>query len=179
MSRVGKKPIPLPSGVSASVGADRVAVKGPLGELETALPAGIRVEQQEGQLQVLRQDDSKRQRAFHGLVRSLLANAVQGVSQGFRKDLEIVGIGYKAQVEGKEKVVFNLGYSHPIAFPVPPGITIQVEKQTRVMVSGIDRQRVGQTAAEIRSLRRPEPYKGKGIRYVGEEIKRKAGKTGA
>lgn len=180
MSRVGKKPIPVPSGVTVTVQPGSVHVKGPKGELTTAVMKGVTVDQEDGRVLVKRGDDSKEQRAFHGLVRSLVANSIKGVSEGFKKELTIVGIGYKAVVEGKDKVVFHLGYSHTIDFPVPDGISISVDKkQTAVVVEGIDRQRVGQIAAEIRSLRKPEPYKGKGIRYVDEVVKRKQGKTSA
>ena len=176
MSRIGKKLIPLPPKVEASIAADTVQVKGPKGELRVEIPQGIRVEKKDGHLAVLRQDDSLAAR--HGLIRSLVANCVMGVSQGFQRDLEIVGIGYRAELKGKS-VLFTLGYSHPIEFLIPEGIQIAVDKQTRVSVSGIDKQRVGQVAASIRSLRKPDPYKNKGIRYVGEVLQKKVGKSGA
>jgi len=180
MSRVGKKPIPVPPGVTVTLNPGTVHVKGPKGELTTTVMDGITVEQENGQLQVNRADDTKEQRAFHGLVRALVANTVTGVTEGFKKELTIVGIGYKAVAEGKDKVVFHLGYSHSIDFPVPEGISISVDKkQTSVVVEGIDRQQVGQVAAEIRALRKPEPYKGKGVRYANEMVKRKQGKTSA
>lgn len=180
MSRVGKKPIPVPSGVTVTIQPGSVHVKGPKGELTTEILKGVTVEQEDGHLLVKRGDDSKEQRAFHGLIRALVANTVQGVSVGFKKELTIVGIGYKAVAEGNDRVVFHLGYSHTIDFPVPEGISISVDKkQTTVVVEGIDRQQVGQVAAVIRALRKPEPYKGKGVRYADEVVKRKQGKTSA
>lgn len=178
MSRVGGKPIPLPKGVKVKLDAARVEVEGPKGKLVTSLPRGIRVEQADGTLKAVREEDSKALKPFWGLARSLVANAVKGVSEGFSKDLDIVGIGYRAQVEGR-KVNFALGYSHPIEFPIPDGIEIKVEKNTHIVVSGADKQLVGQTAANIRGLRKPDPYKQKGIRYTGELLKKKQGKTGA
>jgi len=177
MSRIGKKPIVLPPKVEVSIGEKSVQVKGPKGALEVAIPPGIRVEQKESQVVVLRQDDSEAAR--HGLIRSLLANSVHGVSQGFQKDLEIVGIGYRAELKGKSAVVFSLGFSHPIEFLIPDGIQISVDRQTRIAISGIDRQKVGQVAANIRSLKKPDPYKNKGIRYAGEVLQKKVGKAGA
>ena len=178
MSRVGKRPIPVPAGVNVSVRADAVDVKGPRGAMTQPLPPGIRIQQVDGALlaQLLREDPGLGK--FHGLARSLVANAVQGVAEGFRKELDIVGIGYRAEVSGKQ-VVFQLGYSHQIRFDVPDGISVAVEKQTHITVSGIDRQKVGQVAADIRALRKPDPYKQKGIRYTGEVLKKKVGKTGA
>lgn len=176
MSRIGKKPIALPPKVEVSIAGDAVQVKGPKGQLRIGIPKGIRIEKKDGHLVVLRQDDSLA--ANHGLIRSLVANSVTGVTQGFQKELEIVGIGYRAEVKGKS-VVFTLGYSHPIEFLIPEGIQIAVDKQTRVSISGIDKQRVGQIAASIRSLREPDPYKNKGIRYVGEVLRKKVGKAGA
>ena len=178
MSRVGSKPITVPSGVKVSVHPDRVEVEGPKGKLVTPLPRGIQIEQGNGELRAVPLSDAKELKKYWGLARSLVANAVTGVSQGFTKQLDIVGIGYRAQVEGK-KVLFSLGYSHPIEMKIPEGIKIDVEKQTRVTVSGADKQLVGQVAADIRRLRKPDPYKQKGVRYVGEVLKRKAGKTGA
>ncbi len=176
MSRVGNKPIPIPEGVRVQVQASSVLVEGPKGELNTALPPGIRFELEDSTLLAKREDDSYA--AMHGLARSLLANAVIGVSTGFQKDLEIVGIGYRAEVKDRV-VVFNLGYSRPIEFPLPDGVQLTVERQTRLAVSGIDKQKVGQVAANIRRLRPPDPYKHKGVRYVGEKLKKKVGKAGA
>ena len=178
MSRVGQKPISVPDGVKVAIHADRVEVQGPKGKLVTPLPRGIRIEQGTGELRAVPATDSKQLKPFWGLTRSLVANAVQGVFSGFSKQLEIVGIGYRAQVEG-QKIVFALGYSHPIEMAIPDGITVEIEKQTKVTVSGFDKQLVGQLSADIRSLRKPDPYKQKGIRYVGEVLKKKAGKTGA
>ncbi len=155
-----------------------VAVQGPKGKLDTQLPAGIRMEQQDGNLVAIRENDS--QAAVHGLARALVNNAVEGVTKGWTRELEIVGIGYRAELKGKTTVVFNLGYSHPIEYPLPSGIEVAVDpKQVKLAVSGIDRQKVGQVAAEMRSLRPPDPYKNKGVRYAGERLKKKVGKTGA
>ncbi len=155
-----------------------VEVKGPKGKLDTALPPGIRMEQKDGQLLALRDNDS--QAAFHGLARALVNNAVEGVTRGWTRDLEIVGIGYRAELKGKGTVVFTLGYSHPIEYPLPSGVDATVDpKQTKLTLTGIDRQKVGQVAAEMRSLRPPDPYKNKGVRYAGERLKKKVGKTGA
>jgi large subunit ribosomal protein L6 len=178
MSRVGKKPINVPSGVKVAILDDRVEVEGPKGKLVTPVPKGIRIEQSGGELKAVPESESKDLNAFWGLARSLVANAVHGVAEGFSKQLDIVGIGYRAQVEGN-KVVFALGYSHPIELEIPQGIKIDIEKQTRITVSGADKQVVGQVAAKIRGFRRPDPYKQKGVRYVGEVLKKKAGKTGA
>jgi large subunit ribosomal protein L6 len=178
MSRVGKKPISIPEGVKVAVSGERVEVEGPKGNLVTSLPRGIRIEREGAELRAVPETGSRELTPFWGLARSLVANAVEGVSRGFSKELDIVGIGYRAQVDG-DKVVFALGYSHPVEFRIPPGIEIAVEKQTRITVSGADKQLVGQTAAIIRSFRVPDPYKQKGIRYVGEVLKKKAGKTGA
>jgi len=178
MSRIGRKPIPIPKGVTVTIAGHSVAVQGPKGKLETPLPAGIQVEQRDGTLVAIRQDDS--QAAVHGLARALVNNAIEGVTKGWTKELEIVGIGYRAELKGKGMVVFNLGFSHPIEYPLPSGIEVAVDpKQTRLTVTGIDRQRVGQVAAEMRGLRPPDPYKNKGVRYVGERLKKKVGKTGA
>ena len=177
MSRIGRKPIALPPKVEVNIGESTVQVKGPKGQLQVTIPRGIQVERKESQLLVLRRDDSFA--AGHGLVRSLLANSVHGVTQGFQKDLEIVGIGYRAEVKGKSAVVFSLGYSHPIEFLIPEGIQISVDRQTRIAVSGFDKQKVGQVAADIRALKKPDPYKNKGIRYAGEVLQKKVGKTGA
>ncbi len=176
MSRIGRKPIPVPAGVKIQLSPAAVEVQGPKGKMSVAVPRGIRFEQKDGILTALR--DSEEQRALHGLARALVANAVRGVTEGFKKDLEIVGVGYRAELKGKN-VVFALGYSHPIEFPVPEGIQITVEKQTRLSVSGADRAKVGQVAANIRALRPPDPYKQKGIRLSGERLKKKAGKAGA
>ena len=178
MSRIGKKPIALPQGVQVHVEGNVVAVQGPKGKVETHLPAGVKLEQKDGQVLAVRQDDSRA--AVHGLVRALVHNAVQGVTQGWTRDLEIVGIGYRAELKGKNTVVFSLGYSHPIEFPLPSGIDVAVDaKQVKLTVSGVDRQKVGQVAADMRALRPPDPYKNKGVRYAGERLKKKVGKTGA
>ncbi len=178
MSRIGKKPIPLPKGVTVKIEDGAIAVQGPKGKLETALPRGIRMDQQDGHLVAIRENDS--QAALHGLARALVNNAVEGVTRGWTRELEIVGIGYRAEMKGKTTVVFSLGYSHPIEYPLPTGIDVAVDpKQTKLTVTGIDRQKVGQVAAEMRSLRPPDPYKNKGVRYAGERLKKKVGKTGA
>jgi large subunit ribosomal protein L6 len=178
MSRIGKKPIALPKGVTVKIEGNTVAVQGPKGKLETPLPSGIRMEQQDGHLVALRQNDS--QAALHGLARALVNNAVEGVTKGWARELEIVGIGYRAEMKGKGIVVFNLGFSHPIEYPLPTGIDVAIDpKQTRLTITGIDRQKVGQVAAEMRALRPPDPYKNKGVRYAGERLKKKVGKTGA
>ncbi len=178
MSRIGKKPIAIPKEVKVNIQGNVVAVQGPKGKLETELPRGIRMEQKDGHLVAER--DSDNHAALHGLARALVNNAVEGVTKGWNRELEIVGIGYRAELKGKETVVFSLGYSHPIEYPLPSGVTVAVDpKQTRLTVSGIDRQKVGQVAAEMRSLRPPDPYKNKGVRYVGERLKKKVGKTGA
>jgi len=178
MSRIGRLPIPVPKGVEVEIGKGRVSVKGPKGSLEERIPDGITATLEEGQVVVSRRNDSKQQRAFHGLVRALLANAVMGVTEGFSKNLEIHGVGYRAESKGKS-VVFTLGYTHPIDFPIPEGIEIAVDRNTRITVSGISRQQVGQVAAEIRALRPPDVYKLKGVRYANEQLRKKAGKTGA
>ena len=178
MSRIGGKPIAIPSGVKIKIEDRDVHVEGPKGKLVTPLPTGINVKQENGELLAVRETETAELKAFWGLARSLLANAVQGVSQGFDKELDIVGIGYRAQVEGKA-ISFSLGYSHSIEFPIPEGIDVKIDKNTHITVSGADKQLVGQTAANIRSLRKPDPYKQKGIRYTGEYLKKKAGKTGA
>lgn len=176
MSRIGIRPIPIASGVEVSVSAGVVRVRGPKGSLEHRLVPFTRLEISDGVAAVLREADHKRARAAHGLMRSLVANMVTGVTEGFSKQLEIVGVGYRAQVQGRE-LVLNVGYSHPVSMPIPEGIEVQAESPTRLMVSGADKQRVGQFAADIRKVRRPEPYKGKGIRYAGEHIRRKVGKA--
>jgi large subunit ribosomal protein L6 len=178
MSRIGRKPIAIPQGVKINIQGNLVAVQGPKGKLETQLPAGIQMEQKDGSLVAVRQNDS--QAAVHGLARALVNNAVEGVTKGWSKELEIVGIGYRAELKGKGTVVFTLGYSHPIEYPLPSGIEATVDpKMTRLTVAGIDRQKVGQVAAEMRGLRPPDPYKNKGVRYYGERLKKKVGKTGA
>ncbi len=178
MSRIGRKPIAVPQGVTASIQGNVVSVKGPKGKLDTALPAGIKMEQKDGALVAVRENDE--QAALHGLARALVNNAVDGVTKGWSRELEIVGIGYRAEMKGKGTVVFTLGYSHPIEYPLPSGIDVAVDpKQTRLTLTGIDRQKVGQVAAEMRALRPPDPYKNKGVRYVGERLKKKVGKTGA
>jgi large subunit ribosomal protein L6 len=175
MSRIGKKPIPLAKGVKVQIG-DELCVEGPKGRLTVPLPRGIRVRQAEGDLLIERESDDRA--ALHGLTRALAANAVQGVSVGFSKELDIVGIGYRADIKGKI-ASFTLGYSHPIELLLPDGIEMKIDKQTHLVVSGADRQVVGQVAANIRALRPPEPYKNKGIRYTGERLRKKVGKTGA
>jgi large subunit ribosomal protein L6 len=178
MSRIGKKPIVLPKDVKVQVNGNVVAVQGPKGKVETPLPLGIRLEQKDGTLTAIRENDS--QAAVHGLARALVNNAVEGVTKGWVRDLEIVGVGYRAELKGKGTVVFSLGFSHPIEYPLPTGVSAVVDaKQTRITLDGIDRQKVGQVAAEMRSLRPPDPYKNKGVRYAGEKLKKKVGKTGA
>src|ERR1700727_1892861 len=178
MSRIGKKPIPLPAGVKYTVEGNTVLVEGPKGKVSALIAPGITLEKADGVLNVNR--DSDKAAAFHGLTRALVYNAVHGVTQGWTKDLDIVGIGYRAELKGKGTVVFTLGYSHPIEFPLPTGIEAAIDpKQTKITVTGIDRQKVGQVAADMRSLRKPDPYKNKGVRYSDEKLKKKVGKTGA
>ncbi|MBW2057856.1 MAG: 50S ribosomal protein L6 [Deltaproteobacteria bacterium] len=178
MSRIGKLPIPIPEGVEVSLSGDAVQVKGPKGQLERRLPRGAQVTVEDNQVRVQRPDDSRQAKSVQGLTRSLLANMVVGVSQGFEKKLEIVGVGYRA--ERKDDGLFlTLGYSHPILYPLPPGIDVVVDKQVALTVKGIDKELVGAVAAKIRSFRPPEPYKGKGIRYKDEYIRRKVGKAKA
>jgi large subunit ribosomal protein L6 len=178
MSRIGKKPIAIPKGVSVKVAPDAVEVQGPKGKLRQLLPPGIVFAQEDGSLVARLQREDPELGKFHGLARSLVANAVAGVAEGFKKELDIVGIGYRAEVKGKQ-VHFALGYSHPVVFEIPNGIEIAIEKQTHITVTGADRQLVGQVAANIRRLRKPDPYKQKGVRYTGEVLKKKVGKTGA
>ena len=179
MSRIGKKPIPIPKGVSVKVVPDAVEVQGPKGKLRQLVPPGVVITQDNGTLVAkLAREDDPSLRKFHGLARSLVANAVTGAAEGFKKELVIVGVGYRAELRGSQ-VHFALGYSHPVVFDVPEGINIAIDKQTHVTVTGIDRQLVGQVAANIRRLRKPDPYKQKGIRYTGEVLKKKVGKTGA
>jgi len=178
VSRVGKMPVLIPKGVDVKADPTAIRVKGPKGELTTRVPAGLTVSVENGEIRIARASEEPQQRAFHGLLRSLVANSVEGVTKGFTKDLEIVGVGYKAEVRGKS-VVFSLGYSHPVDFPIPDGIAIALDaKAGKITVSGADRQQVGQTAAEIRKLRVPDPYKAKGIKYANEVIRRKVGKAG-
>ena len=178
MSRIGKQPIAIPSGVKVAVASGLVKVEGPKGKVSALLAEGISLETKDGTLHVNRSDE--KQAAFHGLTRALVFNAVQGVTKGWTRELDIVGIGYRAELKGKGTVVFTLGYSHPIEFPLPTGIEVAVDpKQTHLTITGIDRQKVGQVAADMRSLRKPDPYKNKGVRYTGEKLKKKAGKTGA
>lgn len=176
MSRVGSKPIEIPQGVSVSFAGYQVTVKGPKGTIVKDLPPACDFRQEGNVLHVTRPMDDKYHRSMHGLTRTLIANMVVGVSQGFSKELEIVGVGYRAEVRGKD-LVLSLGFSHPIMFPVPEGIKIETPAPTQIRVWGIEKDKVGQVAAEIRRLRPPEPYKGKGIKYVGEQIQRKAGKA--
>jgi len=175
MSRIGKKPIPLPGGVKVAIG-EELEVTGPKGKLTVPIPHGVTVEQADGRLEIKRASDDYA--ALHGLTRALAANAVQGVSAGFVRELDIVGIGYRADVKGKI-ATFTLGYSHPIEFLLPEGVDMKIDKQTHLVLSGHDRQLLGQVAANIRALRKPDPYKNKGIRYTGEALRKKVGKTGA
>lgn len=176
MSRIGQAPIPLPEGVEVRIEGSRVTVTGPRGTLARDLPDGISVEHADGELRVRRAGDERDLRALHGLTRSLLNNMVVGVTRGYEKRLEIQGVGYRATKQGND-LELQVGFSHPVRKPAPPGIEFEVPSPTRITVKGIDKELVGQTAAEIRAIRRPEPYKGKGIRYEGEQIRRKAGKA--
>jgi large subunit ribosomal protein L6 len=178
MSRIGKKPIPIPKGVTVKIAPDAVEVEGPKGKLRQPLPPGVVFAQEDGTLVAKLQREDQELGKFHGLARSLVANAVTGVTDGFKRELDIVGIGYRAELKGKQ-VHFALGYSHPIVFDIPNGIDIGIEKQTHITVTGPDRQLVGQVAANIRRMRKPDPYKQKGVRYTGEVLKKKVGKTGA
>ncbi len=178
MSRIGKKPITLPKGVSVKMAQGRVEVQGPKGKVSQYIQPGITFSEDDGTLVAKTERDEPALGKFHGLARSLVANAVTGVTEGFKKELDIVGIGYRAELKGKQ-VVFALGYSHPIVFDIPTGIDITIDKQTHVTVTGVDRQLVGQVAANIRRMRKPDPYKQKGVRYMGEQLKKKVGKTGA
>ena len=177
MSRIGKAPITVPSGVDVAVEGQQVTIKGPRGTLSHTVDRPIAVVVDDGVLSVTRPDDERENRALHGLSRSLLNNLVLGVSQGYERKLEIHGVGYRVQLQGTT-LVFALGYSHPVRVEAPEGITFSVESPTRFSVAGIDKQQVGQVSANIRRLRRPDPYKGKGVRYAGEQIRRKVGKTG-
>jgi large subunit ribosomal protein L6 len=178
MSRIGRKPIPVPGGVTVTIEGSNVSVKGPKGELQWQFRPEMKIEQEDGQVQVTRPSDSKEHRALHGLTRALLANMVEGVTNGYRRTLEIIGVGYRAEKKG-DTLVLTVGYSHQVQYPEPEGIALSTPSPTVVVVEGIDKAKVGQVAAEIRSVRPPEPYKGKGIRYQGEQVRRKAGKTGA
>ncbi|NDJ22689.1 50S ribosomal protein L6 [Nostoc sp. B(2019)] len=177
MSRIGKRPITVPTKVQVAIDGTKVVVKGPKGELSRDLPTAVTVSQEGETLQVTRRDDTKTSRQMHGLCRTLVANMVEGVSSGFQRRLEIQGVGYRAQVQGRN-LILNMGYSHQVQIVPPEGIQFAVEGTTNVIVSGYDKEIVGNTAAKIRAVRPPEPYKGKGIRYAGEEVRRKAGKTG-
>lgn len=177
MSRIGRLPVELPGAVNATIDGNVVVVKGPKGELTQTFDSEITISQEDNVITIARSSDNKRYRALHGLTRALLANMVTGVNEGFQKDLEIVGVGYRAQLNGN-KLVLNVGYSHPVEFDAPEGITFEVPAPTQIIVKGIDKQRVGQIAANIRKTRPPEPYKGKGIRYKDEYVARKEGKTG-
>lgn len=178
MSRVGLQPIPVPAGVTVTIDAPTVTVKGPKGELSRDLSPLCRVKQEGDTILVTRETDDRIERSMHGLTRTLVANMVHGVTQGYTKDLEIVGVGYKAEVKGST-LVLTLGFSHPVNYALPDGIAAATPEPTKIQVSGIDKQKVGQVAAEIRAFRKPEPYKGKGVKYADEQIQRKAGKAGA
>ena len=178
MSRIGKKEIALPKGVEVKKDGSAVMVKGPKGTLSAPLVEGIDVKIENNVVQFTRKDEEGKTKALHGLVRALVANHVLGVTQGFKKELDIVGVGYRAEMKGKQ-VVLALGYSHPVVFDVPQGIDVAIDKQTHITVTGVDRQLVGQVAANLRRLREPDPYQQKGVRYTGEVLKKKAGKTGA
>ena len=178
MSRIGKLPVPVPSGVDVSIAGRDVSVKGPKGSLSLTVAEPITVEKGEGVLDVKRPDDERKSKALHGLTRTLVNNMVIGVTEGYEKKLEIVGVGYRVLSKGPAELEFQLGYSHPIHFKAPEGITFTVESATKFAVLGIDKQQVGEIAANIRKLRKPEPYKGKGVRYAGENVRRKVGKAG-
>lgn len=178
MSRVGKSPIEIPSGVDVTISGRNIVVKGSKGTLERSIPGDIEVNQEGGTLVVERPDDARRSRAMHGLTRALVNNMVVGVSQGFTKELEIVGVGYRATAKGPNALQLALGFSHPVDVTAPEGVTFEVPSPTRIVVQGIDKEQVGQVAADIRAWRKPEPYKGKGVRYLGEHVQRKAGKAG-
>ena len=178
MSRIGQAPIAIPAGVDVTIEGRQVTVKGPKGELSRRVPATISVQKVDNQLLVSRPDDERENRALHGLTRSLVNNMVVGVTDGFRKQLEIVGVGYRAEAQGAESIRLALGFSHPVIVKAPAGVTFEVPVPTQIVVAGIDKEVVGQVAADIRSIRKPEPYKGKGVRYAGERVLRKAGKAG-
>jgi large subunit ribosomal protein L6 len=175
MSRIGKQPIPIPQGVKVQIDGDVVRAEGPKGKLAQPVPSGLRAQVDDGRVVITRAGDDRRARALHGLTRALLANMVRGVQAGFEKKLEIIGIGYRAQMQGRN-IQLALGYSHPVIFPLPETITAEIDKQTLITVRGPDKALVGQTAAKLRALRNPDPYKGKGIRYAGEVVRRKVGK---
>ena len=178
MSRIGRKAVTIPAGVSVTLGEGEIRVKGPKGQLAGALPAAISAQVADGEVSFSRTEDHKTIRSLHGLVRALTQSMIVGVTEGFRKGLEIEGVGYRAELKGK-KLVLTLGYSHPIEMAVPDGLSVKLASNTSLSIEGIDKRAVGQFAADIRALRPPEPYKGKGIRYAGERIRRKVGKTGA
>ena len=178
MSRIGNSPITVPSGVDVNINGSSVVVKGPKGSLSRELVGGISLRQEEGQIIVERPNDERESRSLHGLSRALVNNMVVGVTEGFVKELEIVGVGYRAELKGPSALRLNLGFSHPVDVEAPEGVSFEVPAQTRIIVKGIDKEAVGQVAANIRSIRKPEPYKGKGVRYLGEKILRKAGKAG-
>ena len=179
MSRIGNAPVPVPDGVEVKIEASKVMVKGSKGELSVKIPEGIKVVNEESETVVSRTNDERETKALHGLCRSLINNAIVGVNEGFKKELEIVGVGYRAKAQGSNKLELALGFSHPVHYEAPEGISFDLPEPTKITVSGIDKQVVGQVAAEIRSFRPPEPYKGKGVKYVDERILRKAGKAGA
>ena len=176
MSRIGKKPIGIPQGVKIAADASNVNVEGPKGKLKLLIPAGTKVDVKDGKVTVTRCSDLKQDRMNHGLIRALINNMIIGVTEGYKKELEIIGVGFKGQMTGK-KLVLSLGFSHPIEYDVPADVTVEMPKPNQIVVKGIDKQRVGKAAAEIREYYKPEPYKGKGIRYVGEYVRKKAGKT--
>ena len=178
MSRIGKKPIAIPKGVTVKADANGVEVKGPKGQLKQALPPGITAAIEDGNVVTKKASEDPELRKFHGLARSLVNNAVLGVTEGWKKELDIVGVGYRVEMKGQQ-IHLALGYSHPIVFDVPKGIDVAIEKQTHITVTGVDRQLVGQVAANLRRMREPDPYQQKGVRYTGEKLKKKAGKTGA
>jgi len=178
MSRIGNAPVAVPSGVEVTVSGGTITVKGPKGSLSRPIPGDIKINQEDGALTFERPNDERKNKALHGLTRSLVNNMVVGVTDGFKKQLEIVGVGYRAEAQGPNGLRLNLGYSHPVTVTAPEGITFEVPAPTQVVVNGIDKEVVGQVAANIRSIRKPEPYKGKGVRYAGERILRKAGKAG-
>lgn len=177
MSRVGKQPIPIPSGVEVTIAKQRVSVKGSKGELVRTFPEEVSFAMEDGLVLVTRDSDDRRSRAMHGLARALLANMIEGVSQGFTRELQLVGVGYRAALKGSN-LELAVGFSHPVSIEAPDGVTFEVPEPTKIIVSGIDKERVGQASADIRKVRPPEPYKGKGIRYVDEYVRRKAGKAG-
>ena len=178
MSRIGKKPIAIPKGVTIKADATGVEVKGPKGQMKQALPPGITAAIEDGNVVTKKESEDPQLRKFHGLARSLVNNAVLGVTEGWKKELDIVGVGYRAELKGQQ-IHLALGYSHPIVFDVPKGIEVAIDKQTHITVTGVDRQLVGQVAANLRRMREPDPYQQKGVRYTGEKLKKKAGKTGA